>query len=86
MAEKDIYKLLEEIIENQKVIIDSFADLKGDNTPKVFDLTELQKILHVSKRTIAKWLSENRLPHSRVGAKIWVSDIQLQKFLDKNKV
>jgi len=43
---------------------------------------ELGVILHISKRTIAGYLAEGILPHSRVGAKIWVTEAQLQQFLE----
>lgn len=50
---------------------------------KMYDLVDLQRILHVSKRTIATWKQQGKLSYSQVGSKTWVSEEQLKKFLAK---
>ncbi len=85
MVSYDIYVLLNDIRTEQEKILDLLSkQSNGDSEPKVYDLSQLQEILHVSKRTIATWLQQGLLPHSRVGAKIWVSKKQLEEFLKRN--
>lgn len=50
---------------------------------KMYDLVDLQRILHVSKRTIATWKQQGKLCYSQVGSKTWVSEEQLKMFLAK---
>lgn len=50
----------------------------------MYDIVDLQRILKVSKRTIATWKSTGKLPFTQVGAKTWVTEDQLKAFLNKN--
>jgi excisionase family DNA binding protein len=85
MVSYDIYVLLNDIRTEQEKILDLLGkQFSGDSQPKVYDLVQIQEILHVSKRTIANWLQQGIMPHSRVGAKIWITETQLQEFLKQN--
>ena len=55
------------------------------NSDKVYDLTDLEEKLHVSRRTLFKYLSAGILGHSKIGKKIYVSEKELQQFLVLNK-
>jgi len=82
MQNYDLYALLADIKAEQVKILALLQDHSNeDSIPRVYDLVQLQEILHVSKRTIATWLKEGILPHCRVGAKIWVTEEQFQEFL-----
>lgn len=85
MLSYDYHVLLAEIKADQAKILAQLNDLfKDQSQPKIYDLVQLQQILHVSKRTIATWLKQGILPHSRVGGKIWVTEDQLTEFLQNN--
>jgi hypothetical protein len=56
-----------------------------DNKDSLYDLTDLEKKLHVSRRTLFKYLSAGILGHSKIGKKIYVSEKELQQFLVLNK-
>lgn len=58
--------------------------VEGNSQPKIYDLVDLTKILHVSKRTILTWKQNGILPHSQVGGKIWITEAQLSEFLAKH--
>jgi excisionase family DNA binding protein len=85
MDSLDVYKLFGDLNAKQERILALLNDLFHVHAqPKIYDLIELQEILHVSKRTVASWLKQGSLPHSRLGGKIWVTESQLQAFLDQN--
>jgi len=56
-----------------------------ENNDRLYDLTDLEKKLHVSRRTLFKYLSAGILGHSKIGKKIYVSDKELQQFFVLNK-
>lgn len=87
MVNFDLGFLLGEIKAGQEKIMNLLNDqTQSKSGPTIYDLVQLQEILHVSKRTVATWLKEGILPHSRVGGKIWVSDEQLKLFLERNTI
>lgn len=55
-----------------------------DNKNKVYDLTDLVKLLNVSKRTIFKWKSEGKMNFSQIGKKLYITDNELKRFLVDN--
>ena len=58
--------------------------IANNGSKKTYDLKELQEILKVSRRTIATWTHEGTLPHSKKGNKIWITEEQLNQFLDEH--
>jgi excisionase family DNA binding protein len=81
----DPHKMLSDIKADQEKIFSLLYDhLKGSSQQRIFSLSELTGILKVSKRTIATWLQQGILPHSKVGAKIWVTEEHLNSFLEQN--
>jgi excisionase family DNA binding protein len=81
----DLYIEIGEIKREQEKILSLLNDLKsGNSKPSIYDLVDLQEILKVSKRTIASWLQQGILPHTKVGAKIWVTEDQLNSFLEQH--
>ena len=73
----DLYKKQEEIIRR----LDDFNEPKKQMLYRVEDLIE---ILQVSRRTISTWTKEGRLSHTKLGNKIWVSEPQLNAFLENH--
>jgi excisionase family DNA binding protein len=84
MESYDLYKLLGDIkVEQEKITALLNDHLKNNSPERIYDLIDLQEILKVSKRTIATWLQQGILPHTKVGAKIWVAEEQLKEFLER---
>ena len=73
----DIYKKQEEMMKR-------LEELAEPKKQKLFTVEDLVEILGVSRRTISTWTKEQRLPHTKVGNKIWVTENQLQAFILKN--
>ena len=73
----EIKRLLHELIEKVE------AGTGNDKASKVYDLNELEEILHVSRRTIATWMSEGILPFSKIGHKIYITQNDVEEFLAK---
>jgi len=81
----NIYESFADILAGQQKILDTLSDLKtSSQSDKVYELTELVSVLSVSRRTISAWIKEGILPHSKVGNKIWVTEEQLNSFLEKH--
>jgi len=75
---------IEDIKQGQEKMMSILNDLtSGRSNSKIYDLVDLQEILRVSKRTVATWLQRGILPHTKVGAKIWVTKEQLDSFMDR---
>jgi len=77
-----------EIIQKQNEVLALIRELRKGvvgNKDKVYDLTDLEQKLHVSRRTLFKYLSAGILGHSKIGKKIYVSEKELQQFLVLNK-
>ena len=49
---------------------------------KIYDLTDLENLLHVSRRTLFKWKSEGKLNFSQIGKKLYVTEVELKKFIE----
>jgi excisionase family DNA binding protein len=83
----DIYKSIADLIEGQEKILNLLQNLSNNSTStKIYDLVDLQNILHVSRRTIATWKSQGLLPYSQVGNKIFITQSDLDEFLKKYNV
>jgi len=85
----DIYAEIAGIKKVQEETLAMLKDLHNrgavGNKDKVYDLTDLEGLLHISRRTLFKHLSSGILGHSKIGKKIYVSDKELQQFLVSNK-
>jgi excisionase family DNA binding protein len=80
----DIYFELKEIKERQDKMLSILNDLLSENSQeRIYDLHELGERFKVSKRTMATWIQQGILPHTKVGGKIWVTETQLKAFLEK---
>jgi excisionase family DNA binding protein len=83
----DIYKSITELKEGQERILNLLQNLSSsNNSNRIYDLVDLQNILHVSRRTIATWKSQGLLPYSQVGNKIFITQSDLDEFLKKYNV
>jgi hypothetical protein len=84
MESYDIYKIFSEIKAGQDRTNNLITEsLKSNSKLKIYDLVELKTMFKVSTRTMATWLQKGIISHTKVGAKIWVTELQLQEFLEK---
>jgi hypothetical protein len=82
IIDMDIYYEITEIKKMLQEILDQLQKLnKGGKAPQTFDLQDLEKILHVSRRTVATWMVEGILPHLKIGHKIYITQAGLDDFL-----
>jgi len=80
----DLYFEIKEIKERQEKMLSRLDTLVEEKSQmRLYDLTDLTKMLKVSKRTVFTWLKQGNLPHSKVGGKIWITDEQLKLFLKR---
>jgi len=86
----DIYVQLQEIENKQDEILnilkESANNSASNGKEQYYDLNDLEKIFHVSRRTIFKWKSEGKLIFSQIGKKLYVTQAELDNFLNKNKI
>ena len=85
--------LYNEIIQMKHIQEESLSILKElrnngvvGNKDKVYDLTDLEEKLHVSRRTLFKWKSEGRMIFAQAGKKLYVTDAEFRRFLETNKL
>lgn len=81
----DIYFEISEIKRILLSISQEVSKPQGGAPASIYDLADLQKVLHVSRRTLATWMSEGILEYSKIGNEIYVTQKDLDEFLDKNK-
>lgn len=82
-----IEEVLSHIVKKQDKTLALLEELRNgavDNKDRLYDLTDLEDLLKISRRTLFKHLSSGLLEHSKIGKKIYISNEQLQKFLKSN--
>jgi len=86
----DIYFQLSEMRKIQEETLNLLKTFREEgavsNKDKVYDLTDLEEKLHVSRRTLFKWKSEGRMIFSQAGKKLYVTDAEFRRFLETNKL
>lgn len=81
----NIYDGLSDLKKGQDRIMELLDAMKNESNQRIiYDLVDLRDKLNVSRRLLATWTKEGILPHSKVGNKIFVTDEQLQTFLDQH--
>lgn len=53
---------------------------------RVYTLQDMSEIFHVTLRTIYNWMDDNRFSFVKIGSKTYVTEKQLQEFLDNHQV
>jgi len=85
----DIYKEISQMREVQEETLNILKDIRNngivDNKDKVYDLTDVENMLHVSRRTLFKWKSEGKMKFTQIGKKLYITDSKLKRFLEANK-
>ena len=85
----DIYFELSQLRKMQEETLALLKDLRNNgavgNKDKVYDLTDLEQTLHVSRRTLFKWKSEGRMIFSQAGKKLYVTEAEFRRFLQTNQ-
>ena len=74
-----------EIIQKQNEVLALIRELRKGvvgNKDKVYDLTDLEQKLHVSRRTLFKWKSEGRMIFAQAGKKLYVTEAEFRRFLE----
>ena len=81
----NLYDGLSDLKKGQENIMELLDAMKNETNQRIiYDLVDLRDKLNVSRRLLATWTKEGILPHSKVGNKIFVTDEQLQTFLDQH--
>lgn len=81
----DIYEGLEDLRKGQEKILNLLSTVqKKPDIEKLYDMADIARILNVSRRTISTWTKEGSLEYVKVGNKLWVTEKQLNSFLDMN--
>lgn len=80
-----ILETLADLFKKQEEMMRRLDELAEPKKQKLFTIEDLIEILGVSRRTISTWTKEQRLPHIKVGNKIWVTEEQLQEFLSGHR-
>lgn len=70
----------EQILDLLKQNVDKRKDFK------IYSFNDLVKLFGVTKRTIYNWKEEGRLSLTIIGSKTFMTEAQLQEFLEKNEV
>jgi hypothetical protein len=80
----DINFEITEIKKSLSEVLNKVSQERGQSIGiKIYDISDLLRIFPVCKRTIASWMSEGILPHSKVGKKIFITQKDLDEFLEK---
>ena len=83
----DLNLEIEKLQRGQELILDLLSkSTKGKADLRVYSLDQLSKLFGVTKRTIYNWKDEGRLPLTIIGSKSYMTEEQLQEFLQKNEV
>jgi excisionase family DNA binding protein len=53
---------------------------------KLFDLLEAARYLNLSPHTLRSWVQRRRIPHLRLGRRILFDPIELDAFVETNRV
>lgn len=72
--------------EETLLLLKDCRDKKADNKNKLYDLTDLENVLKVSRRTLFKWKSEGKMHFSQIGKKLYITDEELKRFLVDNNL
>ena len=82
----DIYFEISQLKKAQEETLALLKELRNNgvvsNKDKVYDFTDLEKMLHVSRRTLFKWKSEGKMRFSQVGKKLYATDAEFKRFND----
>ena len=85
----DIYKEISEIKRGQEETLTLLRNISengvADCKKKIYDLTDLEEMLHVSRRLLFSWKDEGKFNYSQIGNKIYVTEADLNEFLTNNK-
>ena len=85
----DIYNEISKMKQIQEESLSILKELRNNgavgNKDKVYDLTDLEQTLHVSRRTLFKWKSEGRMIFSQAGKKLYVTEAEFRRFLQTNQ-
>lgn len=58
--------------------------MKKEDEEFIYDLTDLMRILKVSRRTLFTWISEGILPTTMLGKKHYISKRDLMALIESN--
>ena len=75
------------LLESQQELLKTVRQLaKARNevkeSEKVYDLSDLEKIFRVSRRTLFTWKSKGKLTFGQIGKKLYVTQSELERFIN----
>ena len=83
----DLQVQFSKLKEGQEKILQMLQESRNAKSElKVYSLSDLAKFFGVTTRTIYNWKEEGRLPLTIVGSKSYMTEVQLQAFLEKYEV
>jgi len=85
----DIYNELSQLKQIQQETLNLLKEHHNNgvvnNQDKVYDFTDLEKLLNVSRRTLQNWKSDGLMKFTEVGKKRYITSSELKRFLEANK-
>jgi len=79
---KDLNFLHESHQEILKAIQEIVASKEVKESEKVYNLSDLEKMFHVSRRTLFTWKSKGILTFGQIGKKLYVIQQELDRFIN----
>ena len=77
---------LNSLYANQQEILKAVREIAGSKevkeSEKLYGLSDLEKIFHVSRRTLFTWKRQGKLTFGQIGKKLYVSQEELNKFIN----
>ena len=75
------------LLESQQELLKAVRELakaskEVKESDKVYDLSDLEKIFRVSRRTLFIWKSKGKLTFGQIGKKLYVTQEELEKFIN----
>jgi len=77
---KEISQKQDEILALMKNLCNNNEEVVNEN--KVYYMDDLMKIFRVSKRTLFTWKQKGKLTFGQIGKKLYVTQQELEKFIN----
>lgn len=75
-----LYESQQELLKTVRELANASKEVK--ESEKVYDLSDLEKMFRVSRRTLFTWKSKGVLTFGQIGKKLYVTQQELEKFIN----
>jgi len=75
-----LYESQQELLKTVRELAKASSELR--ESEKVYDLSDLEKIFRVSRRTLFTWKSKGKLTFGQIGKKLYVTQSELERFIN----